>query len=283
MAGYWRDEERRWRDRDRDVWPDDSEWRRTRDSRDFGRDRDWSSGADTGRFGMEDERYGRTGEGYGRGYSGPNHGREGYGQSGWRHGSSSWNDTDDWRNRRASGGYDFGGPGPSSSWGYGSGDYGRDSGYARRGQDRGFWERASDEVSSWFGDEDAERRRRMDQREGGHRGRGPKGYVRSDERIREDVSDALSEDFMVDASEIEVSVSGAEVTLSGSVDSRQARRRAEDCAERVLGVTHVQNNLRVKGAASTFGGDTTGATGTSTPASQTTTAPTLSSGARGRS
>lgn len=32
-----------------------------------------------------------------------------------------------------------------------------------RQDDRGFWDRASDEVASWFGDEDAERRRRQDQ------------------------------------------------------------------------------------------------------------------------
>jgi hypothetical protein len=42
------------------------------------------------------------------------------------------------------------------------------------GDDRGFWDRASDEVASWFGDEDAERRRREDQmreerENGGHR------------------------------------------------------------------------------------------------------------------
>lgn len=36
-------------------------------------------------------------------------------------------------------------------------------GYGR--EDRGFTERASDEVRSWFGDEEAERRRRMDERE----------------------------------------------------------------------------------------------------------------------
>jgi hypothetical protein len=39
------------------------------------------------------------------------------------------------------------------------------------------------------------------------------------------------------------------VTLTGSVDSRNARRRAEDIAERVSGVTHVQNNLRVSSGA----------------------------------
>ena len=45
----------------------------------------------------------------------------------------------------------------------------------RRGpQDRGFFERAGDEVASWFGDEDAERRRRQDaRREEGSRGHGP--------------------------------------------------------------------------------------------------------------
>jgi hypothetical protein len=49
--------------------------------------------------------------------------------------------------------------------GWGSADYGnrRDrGGYDDR--DRGFFERAGDEVRSWFGDEDAERRRREDQR-----------------------------------------------------------------------------------------------------------------------
>jgi osmotically-inducible protein OsmY len=43
-------------------------------------------------------------------------------------------------------------------------------GERRSGRDRGFVERAGDEVRSWFGDEDAERRRRMDEREHGHYG-----------------------------------------------------------------------------------------------------------------
>ena len=50
---------------------------------------------------------------------------------------------------------------------------------------------------------------------------------------------------MVDASEIEVSVSGGEVTLNGMTPSRTEKRRAEDLAESVSGVRHVQNNLRV--------------------------------------
>jgi hypothetical protein len=45
----------------------------------------------------------------------------------------------------------------------------------RGGRDeRGFWDRASDEVASWFGDDDAERRRRQDQmRDERDYGRGP--------------------------------------------------------------------------------------------------------------
>ena len=37
-------------------------------------------------------------------------------------------------------------------------------GTGRGDDDRGFWDRAGDEVRSWFGDDDAERRREMDQR-----------------------------------------------------------------------------------------------------------------------
>lgn len=48
----------------------------------------------------------------------------------------------------------------------GRGDYGRDA-YRRDAgdpRDRGFFDRAGDEVRSWFGDEEAERRRRQDER-----------------------------------------------------------------------------------------------------------------------
>jgi osmotically-inducible protein OsmY len=108
-----------------------------------------------------------------------------------------------------------------------------------RSDERGFLERAGDEVMSWFGDRDAQRRRELD-----HRGRGPKNYARSDERIREDVNDRLTEDVWIDASEIEVSVADGEVTLAGTVEDRRGKRRAEDIADGVSGVKHVQNNLR---------------------------------------
>lgn len=83
---------------------------------------------------------------------------------------------------------------------------------------------------------------------GPHRGKGPSGYQRSDERIRELVCDSLTDDDQLDASRIEVGVTGGEVTLSGRVDDRRAKRAAEDCAYSVSGVRDVQNRLRVGGA-----------------------------------
>ena len=80
----------------------------------------------------------------------------------------------------------------------------------------------------------------------GHTGRGPRAYKRSDQRILEDVSDRLMEDDELDATDIEVSVDSAEVTLNGSVDSRSDKYRAEDLAEAVSGVGRVQNNLRIQ-------------------------------------
>jgi osmotically-inducible protein OsmY len=195
------------------------------------------SGADYGRgYGRESRRSGYGGSssdrdeyGRGGGYSGGfagGFGRDEYGRGDFERGPGSWSEDRSGDYRREG----FG----RSSRDWNPGDYGR------RGEERGVWNRASDEVSSWFGDEDAERRRREDMR-----GRGPKNYTRSDDRIREDVNDRLSDDPFVDASEVEVQVSGCEVTLSGTVDSREAKRLAEDIAERVSGVKHVQNNLRV--------------------------------------
>jgi osmotically-inducible protein OsmY len=80
---------------------------------------------------------------------------------------------------------------------------------------------------------------------GPHRGKGPVGYQRSDERIRELVCESLTDDDEIDASHIEVSVSAGEVTLSGTVDDRRAKRAAEDCAYSVSGVRDVQNRLRM--------------------------------------
>jgi hypothetical protein len=80
-----------------------------------------------------------------------------------------------------------------------------------------------------------------------HRGKGPKNYQRSDERILEDVCERMTDDDRLDASQIEVQVQGGVITLTGSVDDRMSKRRAEDIAESCLGVKDVQNQIRIGG------------------------------------
>ena len=80
---------------------------------------------------------------------------------------------------------------------------------------------------------------------GGFSGRGPKGYIRTDDRIKEDVCDRLSWNDEVDATEITVRVQDGEVTLEGRVETRHMKRLAADIAEDVSGVKDVHNTIRV--------------------------------------
>lgn len=215
-----------------------------------------------------DSRYRQSGTGYsrqGREYSGE--GEYGYGPAryvtspAWRGSSFTMNDQNggDYNSRTGAnyGAYgDYGAPGypgyggfgaygAGATYGYsGTGGYSGRRGYGRESggrSGRDWWDRTTDEVMSWFGDEDAARRRRSD-----HRGRGPSNYTRSDDRIREDVNDKLTDDWGVDASNVTVTVNNGEVTLDGTVATRLQKRRAEDCAEEVSGVKNVQNNLRIE-------------------------------------
>jgi hypothetical protein len=77
-------------------------------------------------------------------------------------------------------------------------------------------------------------------------GRGPKGYRRSDERIREEISDRLMTHPDIDASDIEVEVSRGIVSLTGTVEDRHEKRLAEYIAEDALGVDDVDNRLKVR-------------------------------------
>ena len=108
---------------------------------------------------------------------------------------------------------------------------------------------------------------------GPHRGKGPSGYQRSDERLRELISESLADDDHLDASHIEVTVKNGDVVLTGWVDDRRAKRDAEDCAAGVSGVRDVQNQLRVQddrrgkmlGAGHTTGGSAAAAASYGTP------------------
>lgn len=82
--------------------------------------------------------------------------------------------------------------------------------------------------------------------EGVHRGKGPRTYTRGDDRILENINDALYEDPDVDATDIEATVKDGEVTLAGTVTSRNEKWAAEDLAEEISGVKNVINKLRIK-------------------------------------
>ena len=82
-------------------------------------------------------------------------------------------------------------------------------------------------------------------RPGSHRGKGPRNYRRSDQRILEDINDRLCDNAYIDASEIDVSVSGGNVVLTGSAEDKTSKRLAEDIVESVSGVGNVENNIKV--------------------------------------
>lgn len=259
-------------------------------SRDYDRDR-------YGNRDTERERYGSDYAGYGRG-SGYGHEEESrYLGGSYGRGSGSYNrDYDeDTITGAYSGGRDYdrerygnrGGYGSNyergeSRGGYAGGrrdysDYnrgGREGDRERYGdryneEDRTWLDRAGDEVASWFGDEEAERRRQMDARQQGqHRGRGPRNYKRSDDRIKEDINDRLTDHDYLDASDIDVEVNNGDVILTGTVDSRAAKRMAEDIAEGVTGVGNVENRIRVK--QNSYGQGNWSTTGTTSDTSTTT-------------
>ena len=186
------------------------------------------------------------------------YGRERYGAN-WYDNNQRWDDGDD--NTRRNRYEDMNRPYGISDYNQYERNYGRsneNTKYDRYGEtydpnDRTWWDRTADEVSSWFGDDDAERRRRMDKMYGPHRGKGPKGYTRSDDKIKEDINDKLYHDSYVDASDIDVTVSDGDVTLTGTVDGKHTKRRAEDIADGVTGVKNVSNNLRVNSTTASWG------------------------------
>lgn len=76
------------------------------------------------------------------------------------------------------------------------------------------------------------------------RGRGPKGYTRSDERLLESICERLTDDPRIDASDIEVEVKQQVVTLRGTVSDRRSKYAAEELVED-CGARDIDNQLRV--------------------------------------
>src|SRR5262249_28651425 len=112
----------------------------------------------------------------------------------------------------------------------------REHGWPRRGVAREAASRGLPSYAEW------------ESARGPYVGVGPRGYRRSDERIREDVCERFAEHGHLDPSDVEVVVHDGEVLLTGSVQTRGQKRLAEDVADHVFGVVEVQNHLHVQRA-----------------------------------
>lgn len=136
------------------------------------------------------------------------------------------------------GGYDgeYGGYGGYSHGG-GQASYGTGAGQA--GQAGGF-ERGTD-----YGGIPGDYQSSQLQRRYGPPPTMPKGYTRSDERIREDVCEHLSRSGL-DVREVSVDVAAGHVTLQGTVHDRHAKHAIENCADECIGVQDIDNRIRVQ-------------------------------------
>ncbi len=221
-------------------------------------------GSARGRFGARrEQRFGQGSGGYGE--NNPQIGQQGYdyGQSMYpenddfmyrQHGQYGRGDQRGQYGQRGGDSYGQGGGQYGQRGQFGQGDYDQHGQYGqgaydqRYGQGRqGGSEYGGNRVPSnyrWMGNN--WERTGGDRQMGQHGGKGPKGYKRSDDRIREDICDRFTDDHELDASNIEVKVQNCEVTLSGTVDDRQLKRLAEDLAEECAGVREVRNEIRVQ-------------------------------------
>jgi osmotically-inducible protein OsmY len=186
-----------------------------------------NQGSMGGRY-SQGQRFSESGYGRGREYVGGESRHHGNEMGGWE-----GREEEQWRNRDVHGQYD------------------RDANYggfsSRRGNPSAYGEGVSYQGGSGRWGQAGSQYSRGEE-SGPHRGRGPRGYKRSDDRVREQVCDCLTDDDWLDASNIEVTVKDGEVTLSGYVSDREDKRRAESLAERIPGVRDVQNSLRVQRA-----------------------------------
>jgi hypothetical protein len=189
----------------------------------------------------------RRGSGYGRVDEGYGWQREGFGEGegqdrqygyGGRYGQPAWGD--DW----AQGEYG------SERW---SGQRPPGAGYGRSNPDGPQYEQGGRYPGTrpygdrqWAGSEWAGR----DERYGRRQSYDPKGYTRSDERVREHVCEHLSRSGL-DVRNVEVKVKDGQVMLEGHVPDRRTKHEVEDCADDCVGVRDVENRLRIDSGAGT--------------------------------
>lgn len=154
----------------------------------------------------------------------------GYGDE-WRRGHP-----DDWRRSQGSY-YDSGSRGSGAQGEYGQGRFGGYGAYGAGGY-AGTWG-----APSQYGPQS-----QYGQVQPGRTGarRGPKGYHRSDERIKEDICERLMQREHIDAGDVTVEVKESRVTLEGQVPERRMKHEIEDIVDSVMGVQDVDNRIHVE-------------------------------------
>jgi hypothetical protein len=75
--------------------------------------------------------------------------------------------------------------------------------------------------------------------------RGPKGWQRSDERIKEDLCEQLYNSDEIDSSDVTVEVTQGKVALEGTVRDRYTKHAIEDLVDGCPGVKDIDNRIRV--------------------------------------
>lgn len=73
----------------------------------------------------------------------------------------------------------------------------------------------------------------------------PKAYKREEDRIHDEVLEALMSHLKVDAADIGVKVTDGVVYLTGKVRDRQVKKQAEYLAENIPGVVDIRNELNI--------------------------------------
>jgi BON domain-containing protein len=202
-----------------------------------GQERHGQGGHGQGNYSTGD--YGRRSE-YGYGGSAGSIERSRFGQGQGQSGGRSWNEPygegqqytprGEYSGERGEYGEEWTRP-QGQGQGYGNPGYGRSQGYGPQGSGVGY-------AGQGYG-------YGSQQGTGEHRGKGPKGYQRSDERIKEMLCERLRDDPAIDPSEVTITVQGGVITLEGTVDSRQTKNAIEEIAEQ-FGTQDVQSNLRVQ-------------------------------------
>jgi hypothetical protein len=81
--------------------------------------------------------------------------------------------------------------------------------------------------------------------QGGHRGKLPKNFAYSDDKLRERICEMLADHDLIDPSNVDIQVKSGEVTITGTIEDRHQKRLIDDMVQNVPGVQDVHLSIKV--------------------------------------